>query len=448
MNELTIITQQQPGIAVLDNFEELKAYLQMNLQRYTNIVYSEENLKEAKGDKAKLSKLKRALDERRKEIKKVYMAPYVQIEAQIKELTALIDGPLSQIDAFVKQVEQDEKTKQRLTIRGFYDEVSAPLGELADALFESQAFYDSKWENKSTSVKVWQDAIREKVAKASQGIRTIQAAGGVHTAPLMARFIETLDIDDAIRYKQTLEAASQMTTATVEQTEDEDCVQGYKVLKISGTRRQMTQLMEQLNLMGLEVEEIEDGMPGELRELTMPEFDSFVAFDIETTGSGGAANGDAPAEITEIGAVKVINGQIVDRQDWLCNPGRKIMPMIARLTHITDDMVANEPPVGEVIRLFAQYTQGLPLVGHNIRSSDLHYISRAANRAGVPLENAFFDTYLYAKKFKAKQRWENVKLEYLSKQFGIEQNAAHRAWCDAEANVGVYFALKKLGEMQ
>ena len=107
MNELTIITQQQPGIAVLDNFEELKAYLQMNLQRYTNIVYSEENLKEAKGDKAKLSKLKRALDERRKEIKKVYMAPYVQIEAQIKELTAMIDGPLSQIDAFVKQVEQD-----------------------------------------------------------------------------------------------------------------------------------------------------------------------------------------------------------------------------------------------------------------------------------------------------------------------------------------------------
>lgn len=446
MDDMLILTRQEPGIAALDNFDELKEYLQQNLERYTNIVYSEENLKGAKSDKASLSKLKRALDERRKEIKKVYMAPYQQIEAQIKELIAMIDVPLSQIDAFVKQVEQDEKTRQRLTIRGFYDEVSAPLGEMADALFNSPAFFESKWENKSTSVKVWQDAIREKVEKASSGIRTIQAAGGAHTAPLIARFMETLDIDDAIRYRQTLEAAAQMTAVHVEQTQDDDHVMGYKVLKINGTRRQMAQLLEQLELMGMDFEELEDGMPSELQELTTPDFDSFVAFDIETTGSGGAANGDAPAEITEIGAVKVVNGQIVDRQDWLCNPGRKIMPMIARLTHITNEMVANQPPVSEVIRLFKEYAGDLPLVGHNIRSSDLHYITRAANRAGVALENAFFDTYLYAKKFKAAQRWENVKLEYLSAQFGIEQNAAHRAWCDAEANVGVYFALQKLGK--
>ena len=142
--------------------------------------------------------------------------------------------------------------------------------------------------------------------------------------------------------------------------------------------------------------------------------------------------------------LKVIRGEIVDRQDWLCNPGRKIMPMIARLTHITDEMVADQSPVDQVIRAFAEYIGDLPLVGHNIRSSDLHYIKRAADRAGIALENAFFDTYLYAKKFKAAQGWENVKLEYLSQQFGIAQNSAHRAWCDAEANVGVYYHLKYL----
>ena len=84
------------------------------------------------------------------------------------------------------------------------------------------------------------------------------------------------------------------------------------------------------------------------------------------------------------------------------------------------------------------------LVGHNIKSSDLHYITTAANRAGVAFENKFFDTYLYAKALKEQQGWENVKLEYLSKVFGIAQNEAHRAWCDAEANVGVYFKLKEL----
>ncbi len=444
MNELTIITRQEPGIASLDNFDELKAYLQANLARYKNIVYSEDNLKAAKDDKKQLSSLKRKLDEKRKEIKKIYMAPYQQIEAQIKELTALIDEPLEEIDAFVKQVELSEKQQQRLSIRGFYDDVSAPMGELADALFDSPAFFDSKWENKSTSVKTWQDAIQEKIKLASQGVRTIQAAGGKHTAALIARFLETLDIEGTIQYKKTLEAAEQLTGAKVDQADDDDQVVGYKVLRINGTRRQLTQLLEQMELMGIDYEELEDGMPGELTELTAPDFDSFVAFDIETTGSGGAANGDAPAEITEIGAVKVINGEIVDRQDWLCNPGRKIMPMIARLTHITDEMVADQPPVSEVIRRFAEYTSGLPLVGHNIRSSDLHYISSAAKRAGVPLENAFFDTYLYAKRFKTTQHWENVKLEYLSEQFGIEQNSAHRAWCDAEANVGVYFMLQRL----
>ncbi len=444
MNELSIITRQEPGIASLDNFDELKDYLQTNLARYKNIVYSEENLKAAKDDKKQLSGLKRKLDEKRKEIKKIYMAPYQQIEAQIKELTALIDEPLEEIDAFVKQVELSEKQQQRLTIQGFYHEASAPMGELADALFDSPAFFDSKWENKSTSVKAWQDDIREKIRLATHGVQTIQAAGGKHTAALIAHFLETLDIDGTIQYKKTLEAAEQFTGAKVDRADDDDQVVGYKVLRINGTRSQLTQVLEQLEMMGIDYEELEDGLPREMIELTEPDFDSFVAFDIETTGSGGAANGDAPAEITEIGAVKVINGEIVDRQDWLCNPGRKIMPMIACLTHITDEMVADQPPVSEVIRQFAEYCNGLPLVGHNIRSSDLHYISNAAKRAGVPLENAFFDTYLYAKKFKAAQRWENVKLEYLSEQFGIEQNAAHRAWCDAEANVGVFFKLQSL----
>ena len=61
-------------------------------------------------------------------------------------------------------------------------------------------------------------------------------------------------------------------------------------------------------------------------------------------------------------------------------------------------------------------------------------------------ENSFFDTYRYAKTLKNKQGWDNVKLEYLSEQFSIEQPSAHRAWCDAEANAGVYLKLKEIGK--
>jgi len=153
-------------------------------------------------------------------------------------------------------------------------------------------------------------------------------------------------------------------------------------MKITGTQRQMTQILDQLELMGMDCDVLEDGMSGELRELTAPDFESFVAFDIETSGTYGAGNGDAPAEITEIGAVKVINGTVTERFSELCDPGRRIVPRISRLTGITDDMVADKPPVGEIIRRFAAFADDMPLVGHNIKASDLHYIVRAAKNEG------------------------------------------------------------------
>ena len=205
----------------------------------------------------------------------------------------------------------------------------------------------------------------------------------------------------------------------------------------------MLQLMTQMDLMGLDVEEIEDGMPKAMEELSVPNFDSFVAFDIEHTGTFGAAHGDAEAEIIEIGAVKVVNGVVVDKFDELCNPGRKIVPRIARLTHITDDMVADKPSVDEIIKQFKTFVGDSILIGHNIKGCDIPHISRAAKRAGVNFENAFLDTKPLAKKFKDACGWKNVKLTTLSEYFGIEQSEAHRAWCDAEANAYVYLKLKE-----
>ena len=445
MKELEIVTRQQAGIAAFDNFDEIKAYLEAAMTNYKDIVYTDDRVKDAKSDRTQLKKLKTALDDRRKEIKKIYMAPYADVELKVKELIGLIDEPLKQIEDFIKQVDLDEKARQRLTVRGYFDSISASLGELADSVFNSPSFYNPKWDNKSTSVKAWQDEVAEKVKTAAHDIQTLQSAGGAHTGALLAEYLKTLDIESTIAYGKNIAAAEKLSEAAMVIAEDgDDTVIGYKILKINGTRRQMDQILEQLELMGMEYDELEDGMPGTFTELDAPNFDTFVCFDIETSGTFGAANGDEPGEITEIGAVKVINGEIVDKQDWLCNPGRKITPRIEKLTHITNEMVANEPPVAEVIRAFADYAGDMPLVGHNIKSSDLGYIGRAAKRAGVAMSNPFFDTYRYAKKFKAAQGWENVKLEYLSEQFGISQPDAHRALCDAEANVGVYFKLKEM----
>ena len=444
MDELTILTRQEPGIAELYNFDEIKAYLDARLDTYRNLVYSEDSLKTAKADKAQLNKLKKALDTRRKEIKEIYLAPYKRVEDQIKELTAMIDEPLAAIDGFVKDMEAEEKRQKRESIRDWYWKEASVLGELKGMVFDAPSFVDPKWLNKSFKAAEWQSAVREKIAKAAADITAIQNSAGAHTTAVLTKYLDGMDLEAAKAYKRELEATAQVADTKIAAVEDEDHTVGYKVLKLSGTQRQMEQLLEYADMLGLETDELEDGMPESMTALLTPDFDSFVAFDIETSGSFGAANGDKPAEITEIGASKVINGQVIEWKDWFCNPGRKIVPRIARLTHITDDMVADAPPVEQVIREFADFVGDLPLVGHNIKSSDLHYITRALKRAGIAMNNGFFDTYLYAKTLKDRYGWENVKLEYLSQLFGVEQPEAHRAYCDAEANVGVYFKLSEL----
>ena len=65
MEELTLITKQEPGIVLLENYEELKAYFIAGLEKYKNIVYSEENIKEAKNDKSLVS-VKKTEDKQKK----------------------------------------------------------------------------------------------------------------------------------------------------------------------------------------------------------------------------------------------------------------------------------------------------------------------------------------------------------------------------------------------
>ena len=441
MNEMELITRQEPGLVEFINFEDLKIILEAELQRYRNIVYSANDLKEAKADQKKLKDLKKAIDDKRKEIKKIYMQPYEIVDAQTKELIALINEPLAAIDAYLNNAKEAEKEQKRQEIRAFYEKEASPLGDLAAALFESDAFWNPKWDLKSTKAKTWQDEVRAKIVQSAADISSLQSASGEHAPALLAKYLECQDMEQVLKFRDSLTAAKETTVA---EAVEEDHVIGYQTIKVYGTRRQMQMLRDQLEIMGMEFEILEDGMPGNLEELTVPDFDSFVAFDIETSGTYGAAKGDAPSEITEIGAVKVENGKIVSRFTSLCNPGRKITPIATKVTGITDAMVLSEPPVDVVIRQFAEFVGDSILVGHNIKSSDLHYITTAANRAGVAFENKFFDTYLYAKTLKEHYSWENVKLEYLSKKFGITQNEAHRAWCDAEANVGVYFRLKEL----
>ena len=88
---------------------------------------------------------------------------------------------------------------------------------------------------------------------------------------------------------------------------------------------------------------------------------NYVVFDLETTGLSPIDN-----EITEIGAVKVIDGKVSDTFEMLVKPNQKISQKITDLTGITNEMVADKPLIEEVLPKFIDFVEGLPLVAHNV----------------------------------------------------------------------------------
>ena len=439
VNDIVIRAEQTPGMVRFYNFEELKKTLQNGISVYNDTEYTVENIKQAEDDLRVLKSVKKKLADKKKELESAYDMPIEEVKKQIDELLGIVKVPLDRINKFIDDHQRSAKKQE---IFKYAKEKSTVLGAYANQVIESESFFNERWLNKTYSTKNWRKDIDEIIINAADNIKTISQMGDEKQI-LMGYFLDKLSLDGAERFLENIK--TDVDDAGIEHDEEtKDNVIGYKVLKIYGTQREILKIVNMLELSDVDFEEIEDGLPQEMKEMEKPYFDSFVSFDIEHTGTYGIGKGDGEAEIIEIGAVKVINGQIADRFDMLANPGRKIVPRIARLTHITDEMVQNEPSVNEVINKFREFVGDNILVGHNIKSCDIPHITRAAKRAGVAFDSEYFDTKKYALKYKDKYKWDNVKLPYLSEYFGIEQTEAHRAWCDAEANAYLYLKLREL----
>lgn len=156
----------------------------------------------------------------------------------------------------------------------------------------------------------------------------------------------------------------------------------------------------------------------------------FVVFDVETTGSSAKEGG-----ITEIGAVKLWRGEVVEEFSTLVNPGRPIEPFVVRLTGITDAMVADAPQPEEAMARFEEFAEGAVLVGHNV-SFDTAFVGAARQECGMePLANPALDTLKLARVMVPGLR--RYRLASLVEHFGIEAAPNHRALADAAATAGV-----------
>ena len=158
--------------------------------------------------------------------------------------------------------------------------------------------------------------------------------------------------------------------------------------------------------------------------------DSYVVFDIETTGFHPSKN-----KIIEIGAVKVINGEITDRFSEFINPRVPIPFTIERLTGINDAMVCDAPGVEEILPKFLSFCEGCVLVAHNA-SFDTSFIRYNAEQLGIEFPPTYVDTVGLARFLLP--HLGRFKLDTVAKELHVSLENHHRAVDDAGATAEIF----------
>lgn len=158
--------------------------------------------------------------------------------------------------------------------------------------------------------------------------------------------------------------------------------------------------------------------------------DTCVVFDIETTGFGPVND-----QIIEIGAVKVVNGQIVDKYSTFVNPDIPIPYHITQLTSITDEMVMDSPKIDVILPEFLEFCGDAILVAHNA-SFDVGFINKKAEFLGIETDFTVVDTVGIARLLLP--HLSRFKLNVVAKELGISLENHHRAVDDAGATAEIF----------
>lgn len=160
---------------------------------------------------------------------------------------------------------------------------------------------------------------------------------------------------------------------------------------------------------------------------------TFVCFDLETTGLRASEE-----EITEIAAVKIRDGELLEEFHTYVNPHKPIPHDITELTGITDEMVASAPDLSEAIQAFFAFVQDLPLVAHNA-GFDTGFLKVACERLNLPYSYTSIDTVEMSRLLFPELK--KHKLNILAKELKVGPFEHHRASEDANVLARIFIKL-------
>jgi len=221
MMELKIYNPREDGFikAIEWNYDELKAELSQKLEDYKGLVYTEDQIKEAKADRAKLNALATAIDSKRKQIKKQCLQPYEQFEAQIKDLLAVIKEPVALIDSQIKGYEEEKKQKKLEEVKALFEKLKDAAGEELEFVGFEQIFED-KFLNASISLKMVETVISNKFNSIKCNLKTI-ADLKEYSFEATEVYKETLNLNEALEKAKYMVDIAEKKKAEEEKKEQE-----------------------------------------------------------------------------------------------------------------------------------------------------------------------------------------------------------------------------------
>lgn len=174
------------------NYEDLKAELEQKCKEYENLVYTEDQIKMAKDDRAKLNKLKDALNSERIQLQKEWNAPFAEFKTKVDELIAIINRPVAMIDKQVKEYDKQQENAKREKIR----EVWNTLEGKPDWLDLDDCFSNG-WLLKSCSISKIKGCMEEIIAISNRDIATLEQLPE-YSFEAIAAYKKNRKLDEAI----------------------------------------------------------------------------------------------------------------------------------------------------------------------------------------------------------------------------------------------------------
>ena len=213
--ELIIYAPKEDGfIKSIDwNFDDLKKEITEKAGEYMNLVYSDDQIKEAKKDRAELNKFKKALDDKRKDVKSQVMNPYIAFETQIKELIGIVNKAVDNIDSQVKGYEEGLKQQKEEVCRKLYEKY---IGDL-NRIIPYEKVFNPKWLNKTYPEKAIIEDIQSLYKRVDQDLKVINTDSSKYVFEMKEEYLKEYDMAAAVSLKQRLEETERKKAAFEEQ---------------------------------------------------------------------------------------------------------------------------------------------------------------------------------------------------------------------------------------